>query len=96
MSSPNADPGDCSVCGKHYLFLRQHERKIHGILKSSPRRRRVDNGRVNTIVEHLTPPAANTLQPESLIIVKFNPGLATGLGADGSIWICEKVRDGKD
>jgi hypothetical protein len=33
--------------------------------------------------------------PQSLIVMLFNPNLGTGLGIDGSIWICEKVRDGR-
>jgi len=32
-------------------------------------------------------------EPETLVIVKFNDDTAAGLGSDGSMWYCERVRD---
>jgi hypothetical protein len=41
-----------------------------------------------------TPSRPITGEMSSLIMVHLNDSMATGLGVDGSIWICEKVRDG--
>ena len=41
------------------------------------------------------PPVPNGLAPGTLVTVAFNDKLRAGLGEDGSVWICEKVRDGR-
>ena len=41
------------------------------------------------------PPIPNGLAPGTLVTVAFNDKLRAGLGEDGSVWICEKVRDGR-
>jgi hypothetical protein len=50
VKHPSEGAGTCSECGRHYAFLRQHERKIHGKYKRRPSPEEVEQMRANVAI----------------------------------------------
>jgi hypothetical protein len=71
--------GKCSVCKKHYKYVRQHERNVHKIYATKPRKASTALVKVET----------NHKQPEPLMrVLPFRVLLDE---SDGSKWIAERI-----